>query len=582
MNFDMSMDQEAGQKSSFMSEYDDATSYGWNDDISSIRGFWTDHVMGLHVMYGNNNPGEHVGTAYGMRNENTLALQPSEYFIKVSGYYNQYIDQITFMTNYNRTVTFGNPIGGTPFELYMPDSKIKRLRFGTSEYLCYVKVTFVPSATMSVGMGPTGASIGISGMPSGPMPGGPMPGGPMPGGPMPGGPMPGGYMAPPSGNVSMSTGFGPSGTVGASISGGPFGGMNVSTGGMPGGMHVSTGGMPGGMYVSTGGMPGGMSVSAGGMSGGMSVGAGGMQHGHMGAHHGMPQHHGAPHGGVSMSMGGFGMPQAGISVSTTGPAIGMSAPQPYGMPAPQPYGMPAPQPYGMPAPQPYGMPAPQPYGMPQQPNVTMNVSGPMPGQYGYMPAPMPGPMSGPAYQQMPGPMSGPAKDPVYSPPPLPYEGRAIPTACVGVHMTTGTTFNDYIKTVKDCLNMDKTVHIEEIELYQSKDKNGFRGICTKYEVPKYKGAFTQTFEEKRGNCNMGGKSDRKHFFSDEYPTNITGRYDGSKITKLTIMYNGGKAIEMGTDEGTEFSLNVPAGKKIVALAGEFNNDYLLNIGAYYI
>lgn len=72
----------------------------------------------------------------------------------------------------------------------------------------------------------------------------------------------------------------------------------------------------------------------------------------------------------------------------------------------------------------------------------------------------------------------------------------------------------------------------------------------------------------------------KHFFSGDHITNITGRHDGFKITKLCIMTNKGKAIEVGSDIGNEFNLMIPPGKKVVAFATQFTSQ-MKNIGVYY-
>jgi len=170
------------------------------------------------------------------------------------------------------------------------------------------------------------------------------------------------------------------------------------------------------------------------------------------------------------------------------------------------------------------------------------------------------------------------------PPPLPAGGKATPTIVVGGHDIAGISFNDYTMFAMDCLNQGKEVIITDIEVYASAAEDEILSMEVKYEVPKYhNNTFTEHFDKMHGNKpgSIMLPSANKHFFSKEYITSITGRHDGGKITKLIIMYTGGKAIEIGKDIGMLFNLNIPPGKKVVAFASEFT-AHMNNIGVYYI
>eukprot|EP00831_Metopus_contortus_P061043 TRINITY_DN52917_c0_g1_i1.p1 TRINITY_DN52917_c0_g1~~TRINITY_DN52917_c0_g1_i1.p1 ORF type:complete len:131 (-),score=49.51 TRINITY_DN52917_c0_g1_i1:149-541(-) len=55
-----------------------------------------------------------------------------------------------------------------------------------------------------------------------------------------------------------------------------------------------------------------------------------------------------------------------------------------------------------------------------------------------------------------------------------------------------------------------------------------------------------------------------------------------KQKKLSILNNKGVRLEAGEDAGIKFNLMVPPDRKIVAFAGQFKDDELLNIGVYYL
>jgi hypothetical protein len=154
--------------------------------------------------------------------------------------------------------------------------------------------------------------------------------------------------------------------------------------------------------------------------------------------------------------------------------------------------------------------------------------------------------------------------------------------CVGGHDPTGTSFNDYISLIMPFVDQGKEIHIEDMEVYTNKAKDEIVYMTIKYEVLKHHGAFNEYFEKAYGTKpGFGGSSERKHFFSDEFITSITGYHDGNKITNLTVLYNQGTAFQVGKPSGTPFNLMIPAGKKVVAFAGQITTT-MKNLGVYYV
>lgn len=181
-----------------------------------------------------------------------------------------------------------------------------------------------------------------------------------------------------------------------------------------------------------------------------------------------------------------------------------------------------------------------------------------------------------------GHMSGPMPGPMYSPPPLQSDSHASATSCVGGYDPSGTSFNDYTSFVMDHVKQGKQVLISDMEVWMNEQKDRVTYIEIKYEVPNGRGVFTVN-EEKHHGTKPGSfmyPHESKHFFSGDFITNITGRHDGTKITKLCIKSNKGTAIEIGKDIGTEFNLMVPTGKRVISLATQFTS-HMTNIGAYY-
>jgi hypothetical protein len=79
-----------------------------------------------------------------------------------------------------------------------------------------------------------------------------------------------------------------------------------------------------------------------------------------------------------------------------------------------------------------------------------------------------------------------------------------------------------------------------------------------------------------------GNTERLHIFDDEHITMITGRYDHEGICQLCLHKNNGGKLEFGKEQGTEFNLSIPSGKKVIAFAGQFGHDRLHHFGVYYI
>lgn len=253
----------------------------------------------------------------------------------------------------------------------------------------------------------------------------------------------------------------------------------------------------------------------------------------------------APMGSMGMSMGmgtgapgmasfSVGMPGMNVSMGMPGMSVGMGMSGPY-QPAPGPM-------------------------MPPQPQY----------QAQFQPAPMPGPMPGPTFSS--------------SLPSLPNNGGATPTICVGGYNPSATGFNDYTSFAMDALRNGNRIVVDDIEIWTNKEKNKIVFMDIQYNMPNFNGgSFSENVKKEHGKkpSSIMLPHDRVHMFSDEWITNITGRHNGSEITKICIHVNNGKTLTMGSDIGMEFNLMVPTGKRVVAFATQFS-DHMHNLGVYYV
>lgn len=171
--------------------------------------------------------------------------------------------------------------------------------------------------------------------------------------------------------------------------------------------------------------------------------------------------------------------------------------------------------------------------------------------------------------------------PVIAPGFVQPEGPAMPTACMGGHDPNGIGFNDYCILALEPLKQNRPVNISLIDIWTDAEQSGITYIWLKYEVGNFNGP-PEWYDLEHGT--RPAVSTLPHMSinlsNTEFITNIRGKYARDRITQLVIETTKGPMV-VGRDEGIEFNLMVPPGKKVVALASEFTT-FMKSIGAYYV
>jgi len=158
---------------------------------------------------------------------------------------------------------------------------------------------------------------------------------------------------------------------------------------------------------------------------------------------------------------------------------------------------------------------------------------------------------------------------------------AFPTLCMGSRDPNGQGFNDYYLLIKNYLKEGRGVNIIKMEIWTNMEQNSIIYMWLKYEISNRFGPPIY-YDLEHGT--KPSAYTLPHYdlslSNIDCITNIKGKYAYGKITQLRIETSKGLLIA-GINEGNEFDLKVPVGKKVISIASEFTS-VMKCIGAYYI
>eukprot|EP00826_Nyctotherus_ovalis_P035963 TRINITY_DN313_c0_g1_i1.p1 TRINITY_DN313_c0_g1~~TRINITY_DN313_c0_g1_i1.p1 ORF type:complete len:524 (-),score=33.40 TRINITY_DN313_c0_g1_i1:186-1757(-) len=160
-------------------------------------------------------------------------------------------------------------------------------------------------------------------------------------------------------------------------------------------------------------------------------------------------------------------------------------------------------------------------------------------------------------------------------------GPATPTVCMGTYDPNGIGFNDYYILCFDCLKQGQPLSVSGIDVWTDNEMNGITYIWVQYRVTNAQGV-PETYDLEHGMRPASDSFPHKSITlgPNDYITNITGKFANDCVIQLAIQTTRGPLV-MGRNEGMDFDLRVPAGRRVVALASQFTS-HLKCIGAYYV
>jgi len=160
-------------------------------------------------------------------------------------------------------------------------------------------------------------------------------------------------------------------------------------------------------------------------------------------------------------------------------------------------------------------------------------------------------------------------------------GPATPTVCMGGQDPNGTGFNDYYILCFDILKQNLPVNITLIDIWTDYEQSGITYIWIQYQVINAQGQI-EIYDLEHGVRPISESMPHMTLTLNnmEHITNIKGKYADEKITQLTIESSKGPVV-IGSNEGIDFDLRVPKGRKVVAIATQFTT-HMKCIGAYFV
>lgn len=160
-------------------------------------------------------------------------------------------------------------------------------------------------------------------------------------------------------------------------------------------------------------------------------------------------------------------------------------------------------------------------------------------------------------------------------------GPATPTVCMGVYDPNGIGFNDYYILCFDCLKQGQPLSIASIDVWTDYEMNGITYMRVQYRVTNAQGV-PETYDLEHGVQPASDSFPHKSIMlgPNDYVTSIAGKFANDCVTQLSIQTTRGPLV-MGKNEGMDFDLKVPMGRRVVALASQFTS-HLKCVGAYYV
>lgn len=158
---------------------------------------------------------------------------------------------------------------------------------------------------------------------------------------------------------------------------------------------------------------------------------------------------------------------------------------------------------------------------------------------------------------------------------------ATPTICMGGHDPNGIGFNDYYILCFDYLRQNLPVNITLIDIWTDFEQAGITYIWIQYQTVNAQGQ-PEIYDLEHGTRPLSETMPHITLTLSNMDRimNIRGKYAHGKVTQLTIQTSKGPFV-VGKNEGIDFDLRVPTGKKVIALATEFTT-HMKCIGAYFV
>jgi hypothetical protein len=120
----------------------DLTSFGNKGIITGVKVMWSNHIVGLELLFNGQSSGLIKGSHSHDVWEENFSLNQGDYIVGVYGRFTNEICCLGFKTAKGMTKTWGNPLDGEGFTFGLNGQYIKALKIGVTDYLNFLEPVY--------------------------------------------------------------------------------------------------------------------------------------------------------------------------------------------------------------------------------------------------------------------------------------------------------------------------------------------------------------------------------------------------------------------------------------------------------